>query len=289
MKDVKMGKFAHRIAVALAGAMIALGAMVAAPTTAQAASVLLYRAYNPWSGEHIFTLDKAEYRSLGEQGWTQEGIAFEEPETGSPVFRLYNPFSGDHHYTTSRDEYERLGSQGWNQEDIAFYSAPQGGRPVYRLYNPYVGIGTHHYTTSISEYAQLATAGWRQEGIAWYALGGPDVPGKNWVSLTGTLQKTTDYQWALDHDFPSDQVNAYRARPTNLSMLVLDKPTEVSAKSATGATVTETIDAIALPNDQCVDRKTGQHLSVLVNQDTAYINAGSYEPLGVFALEVAIH
>lgn len=40
------------------------------------ATVPMYRLYNRWSGEHLFTTDYSEYSYLGTLGWSQEGEAF---------------------------------------------------------------------------------------------------------------------------------------------------------------------------------------------------------------------
>lgn len=139
-------------------------------TTTDAVEGGIYRLYNQWSGEHLFTTSVTEYDSDAALGWTKEGVAWIAPSTGTPVYRLYNPYSGDHLYTTDADEYASLASIGWRQEGVAFYSGGSDGVAIYRLYNPYVTIGTHLYTTDASEYSSLAELGWRQEGVALYGV-----------------------------------------------------------------------------------------------------------------------
>lgn len=136
------------------------------------ATVPMYRLYNRWSGEHLFTTDYSEYSYLGSIGWTQEGVAWYAPASGgTPVWRLYNPYSGDHLYTGSASEYTYLGSIGWRQEGESFRSADASsdGAPIYRLYNRWLTAGTHLFTTDASEYSYLGTLGWSQEGEAFYA------------------------------------------------------------------------------------------------------------------------
>ncbi|MCI6843495.1 MAG: CotH kinase family protein [Coriobacteriaceae bacterium] len=148
-------------------------AAAAAMTAASQATVKMYRIYNQWSGEHLFTSNIKERDFNVALGWTDEGIGWQAPKTSKhPVFRLYNPYSGDHHYTTSKDEYDHLGTIGWKQEKIGFYSPDNESSAiaVYRLFNPYETIGTHHYTLSKSEYDHLGTIGWRQENVGWYAI-----------------------------------------------------------------------------------------------------------------------
>ena len=130
-----------------------------------------YRLYNPYTGEHFFTLDSSEYKNLGKVGWNQEGTAWIAPaKSDTPVYRLYNPYSGDHHFTTDKSEYDHLGKIGWRQENIGWYSDDSNGVAVYRLYNPYATVGTHHFTSDKSEYDKLPSYGWRAESIAWYGV-----------------------------------------------------------------------------------------------------------------------
>lgn len=135
----------------------------------------VYRAYNPWTGEHLFTESEDEYQMLVQAGWNGEGKAWDAPAIGAvPVYRLYNPWltAGTHLYTTSWDEYEELFAMGWYQEGIAFYSVPedtQGSMPILRLYNPY--NGDHHFTANLEERDQLVSLGWRSEGTAFRGIG----------------------------------------------------------------------------------------------------------------------
>ena len=135
-------------------------------------AVPMYRLYNQWSGEHLFTLSKDEVDSLTSIGWKYEGVAWQSPSFSlDPVYRLYNPYSGDHFYTSDWSEYEYLGSIGWNQEGVAFYSASSAtGKPIYRLFNRWLTQGTHLFTTDYDEYQYLGGIGWSQEGTAFYSL-----------------------------------------------------------------------------------------------------------------------
>ena len=106
---------------------------------------VMYRLYNPNSGEHFYT----------------------------PVYRLYS--GTDHHYTTSIVERDHLIDVGWtlegdNAEGIAWYSDDQKRVPLYRQFNPNVdptapfnNSGSHNYTTSLEEHEQLISIGWRGE------------------------------------------------------------------------------------------------------------------------------
>ena len=161
-----------RLLAALAALCAAFTLAVAgAPMVAYAegvdVSVSVYRLYNQWSGEHLFTADKSEYDSLAKLGWQQEGTAWQAPSSGTPVYRLYNPYSGGHFYTADYSDYENLGSIGWRQEGVSFYSG--GDYPVYRLFNPWLTQGTHLNTTDAVEYEDLGSIGWQKEGTAFYA------------------------------------------------------------------------------------------------------------------------
>lgn len=162
----------NRALALLAG--VVLAGTLAAPATALAAgSKTMYRFYNQWTGEHLYTADATEAEQLPKQGWKAEGKAWTAPEKSStPVYRLYNPYvdGGDHHYTMEKNEYESLKKAGWKGEGVAWYSDDEKGVPLYRLYNPYSKTGTHHYTTSAAERDALMDAKWLYEGRAWYGV-----------------------------------------------------------------------------------------------------------------------
>ncbi len=165
----------HRAAAILSrlagGLMLALLIVLAVPDSAYAAGgTEVWRLYNRWSGEHLFTTNLDEYDSCRRAGWNGEKLAWTAPASGDEVYRLYNPYSGDHHYARSLDEYNHLGTIGWRKEGVAYHSAAaSSGHEVYRLFNPWLTQGTHFFTISKSEYDYLGSIGWTQEGIAWYS------------------------------------------------------------------------------------------------------------------------
>lgn len=130
----------------------------------------MYRLYNPYSGEHLYTNDSKERDDLVKIGWRYESIGWTAPNSGVRGYRLYNPYSGDHLYTLNASERDNLVKIGWRYEGVKYYSDPKKATAIYRLFNPYTKVGTHHYTTNQSEYNELVKYGWRQEGIAWYGL-----------------------------------------------------------------------------------------------------------------------
>ena len=136
-------------------------------------TVTMFRLYNPYTGEHLYTSSTVERDSLKSVGWSFEGEAWTAPSSSkTPVYRLYNPYAegGDHFYTTSEEEYETRAAQGWSKEGVAWYSDDAQGVPIYRQYNPYAASGTHNYTASKTENDYLKSLGWNEEGVAWYGV-----------------------------------------------------------------------------------------------------------------------
>ena len=140
------------------------------------ATQVMYRAYNPNSGEHFYTAHYAEIESIVAAGWLYEGEAWTAPVTSAtPVYRLYS--GTDHHYTTSTVERDHLISVGWSDEGIGWYSDDNQGMGLHRLFNPNVdpsapinNSGSHHYTTSDVERDHLVSIGWRYEDFGWYGV-----------------------------------------------------------------------------------------------------------------------
>jgi hypothetical protein len=138
-----------------------------------------YRLYNSNNGDHHYTQNFSEYNSLGNVGWTKEGVAYyiyDSPVTindiqAQPWQRLYNPNSSFHHWTLSGGEYDALGAVGWSKEGVAGYffdvQVPESV-PLYRVYND--NDGTHHWTKDQNEYGFLISVGWNDEGIAGYVF-----------------------------------------------------------------------------------------------------------------------
>ena len=139
-------------------------------STTQASHSNVYRMYNAWTGEHLYTGSLSEAKSALSEGWRWEGVAWVAPSAGVPVYRLYNAWSGDHLYTTSKAEYSRLARVGWKGEGVQLYGAPAGsGAAISRLYNRYVQTGSHLLTADASEKRSCIRAGWSDDGNSWYA------------------------------------------------------------------------------------------------------------------------
>ena len=139
-------------------------------STTQASHSNVYRMYNAWTGEHLYTGSLSEAKSALSEGWRWEGVAWVAPSAGVPVYRLYNAWSGDHLYTTSKAEYSRLARVGWKGEGVQLYGAPAGsGAAISRLYNRYVQTGSHLLTADANERRSCIRAGWSDDGNSWYA------------------------------------------------------------------------------------------------------------------------
>lgn len=135
--------------------------------------ILMYRMYNPNSGEHFYTASLPERSMLIGEGWGYEGVGWVAPYDGNDVYRLYS--GTDHHYTTNVVERDWLLSLGWEDEGVGWHSG--GDVALYRQFNPnvdplasYNNSGSHNYTTSSEENDWLVTQGWQAEGVGWYAL-----------------------------------------------------------------------------------------------------------------------
>ena len=137
----------------------------------EAETAVMYRLYNPNSGEHFYTEAAGEKNFLVRVGWNYEGVGWIAPaESEIPVYRLYNPNAGDHHYTMSAGERNYLVAAGWQDEGIGWYSDAQRRVPLFRQSNPNAEAGAHNYTVNKGENDFLVSIGWAEEGIGWYAV-----------------------------------------------------------------------------------------------------------------------
>lgn len=90
---------------------------------------IIYRLYNPNSGEHLYTADTNERNTLVSSGWQYEHIGWYAPASSSEsVYRLYNAYAGTHHYTIDLNEKNKLVKAGWKDEGVGWYFAPAKGQ-----------------------------------------------------------------------------------------------------------------------------------------------------------------
>jgi hypothetical protein len=130
-----------------------------------AKTVTVYRLYNKYTGEHLYTTNESEKDMDVKAGWTDEGAVWESPsEAGkTSVYRLYNRWEDAHIYTTDLTEYNNLQDLGWKGEGRVFYSSEdKDAKEVYRLYNKY--NGRHLFTVNADEAKTTEDAGWTLEG-----------------------------------------------------------------------------------------------------------------------------
>lgn len=141
------------------------------PDTPTDSGQVMYRLYNPNSGEHFYTASTVERDAVIAAGWNDEGIGWTAPTSGIQVYRLYNSFAGEHHYTTSEAERDMLVSVGWTWEEGGWFSDINQAVPLYRAYNPNAFANNHHYTTDWGEFQMLLSVGWKDEGVGWHGVG----------------------------------------------------------------------------------------------------------------------
>ncbi|MEE8836578.1 MAG: hypothetical protein SOH80_06325 [Eubacteriales bacterium] len=140
---------------------------------AEVKTVAMYRLYNPFNREHLYTESENEKNVLSTKyGWKYEGIAWYAPEkSNTPVYRLYNPVLRDHHYTTDKHEKDVLSTKyGWKYEGIGWYSDDNKTVPIYRVFCPFITSGSHHFTAGKNEVKHLISVGWIDEKIGWYGV-----------------------------------------------------------------------------------------------------------------------
>lgn len=131
----------------------------------------MYRVYNKNTGEHLYTASAFERDSLVKGGWSNEGIGWQAPTSGTAVYRLYNPnvAGGDHYYTASKFEAQSLVKGGWKWDNggkPVFYSG--GKTKIYVAYNPNAKSGSHNYTSSAYEQKTLLANGWKYGKVQFY-------------------------------------------------------------------------------------------------------------------------
>lgn len=142
--------------------------------TSKGKTHVMFRLYNPNSGEHFYTASVSERDSLVRVGWNNEGKGWTAPASSkTPVFRLYS--GTDHHYTPSAAERDAPVRAGWKYEGIGWYSDDAKGMSLYRQFNPNVNpaaptnnSGSHNYTLSRPEHDFLCANGWTGKGVGWY-------------------------------------------------------------------------------------------------------------------------
>ncbi|QFJ55172.1 MBG domain-containing protein [Pseudobutyrivibrio xylanivorans] len=118
-------------------------------------TVPVYRLYNTLTGDHFYTMVKAERDAILKnettKGWTDEGIAWQVRSEGDkPVYRLFDiTGKGGHIYTTNIELRNQYMANGWQDEGIAWYSPSVSGRVVFKITDK--ATGKIFYTISRAE------------------------------------------------------------------------------------------------------------------------------------------
>lgn len=142
----------------------------------------MFRFYNPYTYEHLYTTDVKEAADLRSRGWNAEGIGWYSPTKDTPgvvkIYRLYNPYGDDHLYTTEVKEKDDCIKRGWKLdatfEAYGFISKQLGaGTGISRLFNPYEKYHTHLFSANKKELEDNIKRGWRDEQVRWYVPGKP--------------------------------------------------------------------------------------------------------------------
>ena len=103
-------------------------------TDSNAKYMRVYRLYNPYTSDHLYTTDLVEYTNLMAAGWNGEDVKFMSAAT------------------SDADNKAKVGGI----EDDA--------EGIYRQFNPNVTVGTHNYG-GLAENNQLLAAGWKADGV----------------------------------------------------------------------------------------------------------------------------
>ncbi len=139
----------------------------------------IYRLYNPYNGDHLYTADVTEVQSADDAGWNFEHAVWMQPAVptadDATIIRLYNPYTSGHYYVPETDEAQinELLGYGWEKDSAAanLISVPRTeGLPIYTVFNPYAQTGTHLYTPNYAEVEFLETLGWQQNTTVIYSL-----------------------------------------------------------------------------------------------------------------------
>ncbi len=224
----------HRLAALAIAACVALGGVgvageaLAAPL-AKDDTVEVYRLYNPWEYQHLYTVDVNEYEILQEEGWQGEGAVWLAPKSSSTkVSRLYNPFTGEHLLSVDAGEIKSLTRLGWTVEEMEhpIYSSDGNERLISRLYNPYAEQGdtpseAHFLSVNEVEIENLVGLGWQMDGTenAIYAVA---LPGE--LDDVITPVEPEEPNGAEDPGALDDPYYAQRLEVIELAMEQVGKP-----------------------------------------------------------------
>lgn len=122
----------------------------------------VYRLYNPYTSDHLYTTDLVEYTNLMAAGWNGEEIKF----------------------------YSAAKAQEHNAAKVDTTALEADVEGIYRQFNPNVTVGTHNYG-GLAENNQVLAAGWKADNV--------DADGHQQPALYGyELKKEQDESYLLN-------------------------------------------------------------------------------------------
>lgn len=202
----------------------------------------MFRFYNPYTYEHLYTTDVKEAADLRSRGWNAEGIGWYSPTKDTPgvvkIYRLYNPYGDDHLYTTEVKEKDDCIKRGWKLdatfEAYGFISKQLGANAgISRLFNPYEKYHTHLFSANKKELEDNIKRGWRDEQVRWYV---PGKPAETTPSATDTdVNVSTGSSSGSSHGdtTPSTPTPKPKPKPVTPTPSVPGKPAETSKPAQT--------------------------------------------------------
>ena len=182
-------------------------ATAATAQTAPADTEAIYRLYNHWSGEHLYTREADERAHLIQIGWRDEGIGWYAPLKGDAIYRLYNPYEKFHLYTANQEERDNLMSKGWLLDRTTIMSG--GDHVMYRELNPYERPMRHNWTTNKEEHDHLVKIGWVAEEDTSFRYVAPGVAPKQEEPANEAAEKAKQGAFAYFRD--RGDIEAYEA------------------------------------------------------------------------------
>ncbi len=131
-------------------------------TDSNAKYMRVYRLYNPYTSDHLYTTDLVEYTNLMAAGWNGEDVKFMSAAQ----------------------------AQKDNQAKVDTSKLETDVEGIYRQFNPNVTVGTHNYG-GLAENNQVLAAGWKADNV--------DADGHQQPALYGyELKKEQDEAYLLN-------------------------------------------------------------------------------------------
>jgi hypothetical protein len=159
----------------------------------------LFRAYNPLTDDHFYSLDKTEAPS---PPYRREGIAcliFTTQMPGTTPLYRFRSQDGQIHVYTTQPNIDILGQHFIQETSPGFVleNVPATPQPFFRSYNP--ATGGHLYTLDINEHDNASNKdGYRGDGIAFYIWHDGAQPNGAVKLMRAYNQKLDDHFYTTD-------------------------------------------------------------------------------------------